>query len=66
MKRIYNSNTMTYSFPDGSGLRTKEFYIEVDMLRNGYADCKSREDIKELHNKIDRLFEGQRLLTRHP
>jgi len=43
MKRILDTKTMTYAFPDGSGRITKEAVVERQLLKSRIQEIESSD-----------------------
>ena len=58
MEKEINYNTMTYSYPDGSGFETYEHRQEVKIVNEKWRERNfaGKPNVKEMFNDFDKLL----------
>ena len=58
VKRIFDHKTLTYSFPDGSGLQTKELLLRRSLLTDKakIEGSLGTRNYKEEQKEVDKWF----------
>lgn len=65
MKKVFNSNNLTYAFPDGSGLETKEWRLRRDLLveKAKMLGVEGKRDWYAEKEEVDKLFRDRDILA---
>jgi len=65
MKRIFNYKTMSYSYPDGSGVQTVELLIRKNLLIEKviYDGLEGKRNYEKEKIEVDKWFDDYKKLS---